>query len=153
VVRRHIADAFWGEPGTEFAHGHTYAGNPVSAAAGLASIGEILERKLSENARKVGAHLVRRLEALRPLNVIGEIRGKGLMIGVELVLNPASKAPFPPGTDFGVRIGKACLQHGLLLRFDPHWIAFGPPLVVTEAEIDQMVAILEQSIRDVMREI
>ena len=151
VVRRHIADVFWGKPGAEFAHGHTYAGNPVAAAAGLASIGEILERKLPENARQVGAHLVTRLEALRSLGILGEIRGKGLMIGVELVRDPATKTPFPAGAEFGVRVGKRCLANGLLLRFDPHWIAFGPPLIVSEADIDQMVAILEQSIREVLR--
>ena len=153
VVRRHIAEVFWGEEGTEFAHGHTFAGNPVACAAGLASIGELLERRLPENARRVGAHLVQRLEGLHSLGIMGEIRGKGLMIGVELVRDPATKTPFPPRTNLGVRIGKRCLQHGLLLRFDPHWIAFGPPLIVTEQDVDQMVAILEQSIREVMREL
>ena len=153
VVRQPIAEVFWGKPGTEFAHGHTYAGNPVASAAGLASIGEILERKLPENARKVGAHLVQRLEGLRPLGIIGEIRGKGLMIGVELVRDPTTKTPFPPDVQIGVRIGKRALANGLLIRFDPHWIAFGPPLVVTDAEIDQMVAILEQSIREVLGEL
>ena len=52
-----------------------------------------------------------------------------------------------------MRIGKRAMQNGLLIRFDPHWIAFGPPLIVTEAEIDQMVAILEQSAREVLREL
>ncbi len=153
VVRDHVAAAFWGAPGTEFAHGHTYAGNPVSCAAGLASIREILDRRLPENARRVGAHLVKRLEALRPLGIIGDIRGKGLLIGVELVKDAAAKTPFPPGVDIGLRIGKQALWNGLLLRFDPHWIAFGPPLVVTEADIDQMMDILEQSIREVLREV
>jgi adenosylmethionine-8-amino-7-oxononanoate aminotransferase len=153
VLRRHVAEVFWGKPGTEFAHGHTYAGNPVACAAGLASIGEILDRKLPENARRVGAHLVRRLEALRPLGVIGEIRGKGLMIGVELVRDPATRAPFPAETPLGLTLGKRCLANGLLLRYDPHWIAFGPPLVVTESDVDRMVAILEQSLREVLREL
>jgi len=58
LVREPIAQAFWGAPGTEFAHGHTYAGNPVSCAAGLASIREIVERRLPENAKRVGAYLV-----------------------------------------------------------------------------------------------
>jgi L-2,4-diaminobutyrate transaminase len=53
----------------------------------------------------------------------------------------------------GLRIGKQALANGLLIRYDPHWIAFGPPLIVTEADIDQMVAILEQSIREVLREL
>jgi adenosylmethionine-8-amino-7-oxononanoate aminotransferase len=153
ILRKPIADAFWGVPGTELAHGHTYAGNPVASAAGLASVREILDRQLPENARRVGAHLVQRLEGLRPLGIVGDIRGKGLMIGVELVQDPATKTPFPPAVQIGRRIGKQCLRNGLLLRFDPHWIAFGPPLVVTEPDIDAMVAILEQSIREVLREV
>ena len=153
LVSDKVAHTFWGAPGTEFAHGHTYAGNPVSSAAGLASVREILERKLPENARTVGAHLVQRLEALRPLGIIGDIRGKGLMIGVEFVQDPATKRQFAAGTNIGLRIGTRALHNGLLLRYDPHWIAFGPPLIVTTADIDQMVAILEQSIREVLREL
>jgi adenosylmethionine-8-amino-7-oxononanoate aminotransferase len=153
LVREHVAQAFWGAPGTEFAHGHTYAGNPVSCAAGLASIREILERKLPENAKRVGAHLVKRLEGLRSFGIIGDIRGKGLLIGVEFVKDPSTKEQFPKGVNIGLRIGKRALHNGLLLRFDPHWLAFGPPLIVTEQDIDQMVAILEQSIREVLREL
>ena len=153
MVSDKVAQTFWGAPGTEFAHGHTYAGNPVAAAAGLASIREIVERKLPDNARRVGAHLVRRLERLRAFGIVGEIRGKGLMIGMELVKDPATKQPFPPETKIGVRIGKQALQNGLLLRFDPHWIAFGPPLVASETDVDQMVDILELSMREVLREV
>lgn len=154
VVREPIARAFWGEPGTELAHGHTYAGNPVACAAGLASIREIVERKLAENARKVGAHLVARLQQkLTPLGVVGDIRGKGLMIGVELVQDPATRRLFPAETKFGLKVGRRCMQNGLLLRFDPHWVAFGPPLVITEQDADRMVDILEQSMREVLREL
>ncbi|MGE5849769.1 MAG: aspartate aminotransferase family protein [Candidatus Methylomirabilota bacterium] len=153
IVRDHVAASFWGAPGSEFAHGHTYAGNPVSCAAGLASIREILDRNLPENARHVGAYLVERLQGLSSLGIIGEIRGKGLLIGVEFARDPATKAPFPPGVNIGLRIGKQALRNGLLLRFDPHWIAFGPPLIVSTRDIDTMVAILEQSIREVLREL
>ena len=153
MVSDRVAATFWGAPGSEFAHGHTYAGNPVACAAGLASIREILERRLADNARRVGAHLVQRLEGLRPFGIVGEIRGKGLMIGMELVQDPTTKTPFPPETKIGIRIGKQALQNGLLLRFDPHWIAFGPPLVVSEVEVDQMVDILELSMREVLREL
>ena len=153
LVRDKVARAFWGEPGTEFAHGHTYAGNPVSCAAGLASVREILERKLPQNAQRVGAYLVKRLEGLRSLGIIGDIRGKGLFIGVEFVKDPATKTPFPPEVKLGLRIGRQALRNGLLLRFDPHWLAFGPPLIVTESDIDQMVEILERSIREVLREL
>jgi adenosylmethionine-8-amino-7-oxononanoate aminotransferase len=153
MVRDHVAAAFWGAPGTEFAHGHTYAGNPLSCAAGLASIEEIVSRRLAENARDVGAYLVKRLEKLRDFGIVGDIRGKGLLIGVEFVKDPVTKAPFPPGVNIGLRIGKRALENGLLLRFDPHWLAFGPPLIVTERDVDAMVERLEQSIREVLRDL
>jgi len=154
VVREPIARAFWGAPGTELAHGHTYAGNPVACAAGLASIREIVERQLPEHARRVGAHLAARLrEQLTPLGVVGDIRGRGLMLGVELVQDPATRTPFPAETKFGLRVGRRCLHHGLLLRFDPHWVALGPPLTITEQDADQMVAILAQSVREVLRDL
>jgi adenosylmethionine-8-amino-7-oxononanoate aminotransferase len=75
------------------------------------------------------------------------------MIGVEFVEDPATKRPFPADTKLGLRIGKQALRNGLLLRFDPNWIAFGPPLIVTETDIDRMVEILELSIREVLREV
>jgi adenosylmethionine-8-amino-7-oxononanoate aminotransferase len=75
------------------------------------------------------------------------------MIGVELVQDPVTKRPFPPAVPFGLRVGKRCLDHGLLLRFDPHWVAFGPALIVTAAEVDQMVDILALSVREVLREL
>jgi adenosylmethionine-8-amino-7-oxononanoate aminotransferase len=154
VVREPIARVFWGEPGTELSHGHTYAGNPVACAAGLASVREIVERQLPENARRVGAHLVARLEqTVRPLGVVGDIRGKGLMIGVELVRDPSTRQPFPAETAFGLKVGRRCMHNGLLLRFDPHWVAFGPPLVITEEDADLMVAILAQSVREVLAEV
>jgi adenosylmethionine-8-amino-7-oxononanoate aminotransferase len=153
IVREPIARAFWGAPGTELAHGHTYAGNPVACAAGLASIREIVERGLPDNARAVGAHLMRRLERLRLLGVVGDIRGQGLMIGVELVQDPITRAPFPAERALGLKLGRRCMHHGLLLRFDPHWVAFGPPLIVSTHDADRMVDILEQSLREVLREL
>jgi adenosylmethionine-8-amino-7-oxononanoate aminotransferase len=153
IVRDHVAETFWGAPGSEFAHGHTYAGNPVACAAGLASVGEIVERRLPDNAARVGAHLVRRLEGLRDTGIVGDIRGKGLLIGVELVEDPATRRRFRPGIDIGLRIGRRALHHGLLVRYDPHWIAFGPPLCITESDADQMVDRLELAVRDVLREL
>ena len=67
--------------------------------------------------------------------------------------DPPTKRLFAPAVKLGLRIGKQALANGLLIRYDPHWIAFGPPLIVSEADIDQMVAILEQSVREVLCEL
>jgi adenosylmethionine-8-amino-7-oxononanoate aminotransferase len=151
AFRDHVAAAFWGdeESHVEFAHGHTYGGNPVACAAGLASIGEIEERDLPRRARELGARLVQRLEAVQDMGVVGDIRGKGLLIGVEFVKDPATKEPFSPDLKFGVQVGRRALENGLVLRFDPDWVAFAPPLVMTDAELEQMMDIFAESVRQV----
>jgi adenosylmethionine-8-amino-7-oxononanoate aminotransferase len=148
-----VQKAFWGpeEANIEFSHGHTYGGNPVASAAGVACVKEILERDLCGHARKMGEYLLGKLEALKDLKVIGEIRGKGLLIGVEFVKDLESKEPFGSDVGFGVRVGKLALKKGLLIRSDPNWIALAPPLIIVEDEIDRMVAVLEESMREVLR--
>ncbi|MDA1015577.1 MAG: aspartate aminotransferase family protein [Planctomycetota bacterium] len=142
-----VADAFWGDPAVNpgFLEGHTFEGNPLSSAVGLAVLDEIVERDLCANVRKVGAHLRRGFEALQAKHdCIGDIRGKGLFQCIEFVADRNTRRQFDP--PIGQTIGKHVLAHGLLTRFDPHWIAFGPPLIVTEKQIDDMLALLDQSI-------
>jgi adenosylmethionine-8-amino-7-oxononanoate aminotransferase len=153
ICRRGLADAFWGPPGENpgFVEGHTNEGNPVSCAAGLAVLQEILERDLCANARTQGARLRAGFERLaKKHGIIGDIRGKGLLQGIEFVLDPATKKPFATHLAFGVRVGRRALENGLLCRFDPNWIAFGPPLISTAEQIDEMVAILDRSLGDVL---
>jgi adenosylmethionine-8-amino-7-oxononanoate aminotransferase len=155
ICREPIADAFWGpiseNPG--FVEGHTFEGNPISCAAGIAVLREIIERDLCANARTQGARLRTGFERLaKKYGVIGDIRGKGLFLGMEFVKNLATKERFAAETAFGVQVGKRALANGLLCRFDPHWLAFGPPLVVTAEQIDEMVAILDRSIGEVLEQ-
>jgi 4-aminobutyrate aminotransferase-like enzyme len=82
--------------------------------------------------------------------VIGDIRGKGLLQGIEFVRDPASKTPFGAEVGFGVRVGRQCLANGLLCRFDPNWLAFGPPLVVTAEELEEMLGVLDRSLGEVL---
>jgi len=117
-------------------------------------LGEIVERDLCGNARLQGARLRSGLEALaKKYPVIGDIRGKGLLQGVEFVRDPATREPFPAEVALGVKVGRRALRNGLLTRFDPHWLALGPPLVTTAGEIDEMLAILEQSLVGALGEI
>jgi adenosylmethionine-8-amino-7-oxononanoate aminotransferase len=156
ICRQPIADAFWGPAGENpgFVEGHTFEGNPISCAAGLAVLGEILERDLCGNARVQGERLRAGFARLaRKHGVIGDIRGKGLFLGMEFVRDPATKERFPAETGIGLRVGRRALANGLLCRFDPHWLAFGPPLVVTAEQIDEMVAILDRSLAEVLAEL
>lgn len=81
---------------------------------------------------------------------MGEVRGKGLLRGVEFVRDPATKQPFPDEVAFGVRVGKQAQRNGLIVRCDPHWLALAPPLVTSDAELDEMLAILERSVEEVL---
>jgi len=153
ICRRPIADAFWGpvaqNPG--FVEGHTFEGNPISCAAGLAVLREILENDLCANARSQGQRLRAGLERLAEKHpVIGDVRGKGLFQGIEFVRDHATKERFPAEVSFGVRVGRRALDHGLLCRFDPHWIALGPALVTTADQVDEMVSMLDRSLGEVL---
>src|SRR5215470_13316832 len=153
ICRQPIADQFWGpiasNPG--FVEGHTFEGNPISCAAGVAVLREILERDLCANARAQGERLRSGFESLaRKYGVIGDVRGKGLLQGIEFVRDVATKERFGPGQEIGVRIGKRALEHGLICRFDPHWIAFGPALISTAEQIDEMVAVLDRSMGEIL---
>src|SRR6516165_10917102 len=121
ICRRPIADAFWGplsrNPG--FVEGHTFEGNPIACAAGIAVLQEILERDLCANARKQGERLRGHFENMACKHgVIGDIRGKGLFLGMEFVRDPAKKERFPNDLAFGVKVGRRALENGLLCRFD-----------------------------------
>jgi adenosylmethionine-8-amino-7-oxononanoate aminotransferase len=153
ICRRPIADAFWGpiaeNPG--FVEGHTFEGNPLSCAAGIAVLREILERDLLANARAQGERLRAGFERLAAkYAVIGDLRGKGLFQGIEFVRDRKTKERFPAETALGVQVGRRALQNGLLCRFDPHWLAFGPPLIATAEQIDEMVDVLDRSLGEVL---
>jgi adenosylmethionine-8-amino-7-oxononanoate aminotransferase len=155
ICRRHIADAFWG-PSAEnpgFVEGHTFEGNPLACAAAIAVLESIFEDDVLANVRAQGARLRGNFQRLATkYSVIGDIRGKGLFQAIEFVADRATRARFPVGRELGTAVGRRALEHGLLCRFDPHWIAFGPPLVTTAEQIDEMVAILDRSLEEVLDE-
>ncbi len=84
--------------------------------------------------------------------VIGDIRGKGLLQGIEFVKDVRTKERFPTNPGFGLQVGRRALANGLLCRFDPHWLAFGPALNVTEGQLDEMLAVLDKSMGEVLNE-
>jgi adenosylmethionine-8-amino-7-oxononanoate aminotransferase len=151
IVRKPIADAFWGpidkNPG--FVEGHTFEGNPVSCAAGIAVLREILDNDLCGNARQQGGRLRKGYQKLADkYGIVGDIRGKGLLQGIEFVKNAKTKERFT--NNIGQQIGRKALANGLLCRFDPHWLAFGPALTVTGEQIDEMLAVLDRSMAEVL---
>ncbi len=144
IAREDMAAAFWGEPeaGIQFAHGHTFAGNPLAAAVGIAVIDEIVEKQLDKRAEVNGEYLTRKLECLRKYGVIREVRGKGILRGVELT-NAA----------IGPVLKRTALKNGLILRVDPSWFAVSPALVATQSDLDEMCELIEKSLVEALEEI
>jgi adenosylmethionine-8-amino-7-oxononanoate aminotransferase len=143
--------AFWGEEGDniQFAHGHTFGGNPVAAAAGLAVLEVIEKDNLIANGAAIGALIRERVRSgVESLGILGEVRGKGCLVGVEFVQDMVRREPFPPERRFGKRVERRLLDAGLILRCDPDWIAFGPPLTTTTAQAEEMVNVFLRCVRE-----
>ncbi len=143
-----IQAAFLGdsESGREFFHGHTYGGNPVACSAGIAAVRQILEQDLVQNAKAVGGYLRAKLNAMAATYpLIGEARGAGLLQGIELVKDRATKEQFSNAKP-GKMIGRAAKERGLILRDGSHFVVLAPPLIVTEKDVDEICDILEECI-------
>ncbi|MEO7651002.1 MAG: aspartate aminotransferase family protein [Bryobacteraceae bacterium] len=152
IAREDMAEAFLGAPkdNRNFSHGHTFAGNPLACAVGIAVIDEILEQDLCAKAERLGNYLAARLESLKKLGVVREIRGKGVLRGVELVKDTRTMQPFP---ELGTALKKTSLENGIILRVDPSWFAVCPPLIAEEADLDEMCALVEKSLREALERV
>jgi 4-aminobutyrate aminotransferase len=128
------------------AHATTFGGNPVAVAAALATL-DLLESELIENAIRVGDHLMSRLRDLpKRCPVAGDVRGLGLMIGMELVRDQASKERAPELRD---QLVSMCFERGLLLLgAGPNTIRLCPPLVITKDQADFAVDTIEECLRE-----
>jgi 4-aminobutyrate aminotransferase len=130
------------EPG---AHASTFGGNPVCVAAALQTI-ELLERELVDNAARVGAHMKSRLDEFpRKFPMVGDVRGLGLMLGIEIVRDQKTRERAP---EFRDRLVRMCFERGLLiLGAGPNSIRLSPPLVITKDQADAAVDVLEECLR------
>jgi adenosylmethionine-8-amino-7-oxononanoate aminotransferase len=145
IAREDMADAFWGRPEDEiqFAHGHTFAGNPLACAVGIAVVDEIVEKGLAQRAGRMGEYLAGKLEELKKYGVVREVRGKGILRGVELVKDTQSMEPYP---ELGKALSRTALENGLIMRIDPTWFAVAPALIASKAEIDEMCCLIDRSL-------
>ncbi|PTE23655.1 aminotransferase [Cereibacter changlensis JA139] len=148
-----FSDRIWGamaEDGSRwFTSGFTYSGHPVACAAALKNI-EIIEREdLLGNAMRVGALFEERMHALEALPLVGEVRGRKLMICVENVADKATKRLLPDDLDVGTRIADACEAMGLIVRPLGHLNVMSPPLTLTASDVELVGDMLETAIRQV----
>ncbi len=139
-----VAKARVMERWTRGAHGNTYGGNPLCCAAALATL-DLVEREYAANAAAVGDYFMDRLRELQDRHhVIGEVRGRGLMIGMELVRDRTSRVPFRELAD---AVLHRAFHNGLiLLSCGASTVRFMPPLLITRADVDEALSILEPSL-------
>ncbi len=135
-VYKTIAD---GAGSSAVGHGYTYSAHPVSAAVGLEVL-RLYEDGLLENGRKAGARLMAGLKRLKDHPLVGDVRGRGMLAAVELVVDKERKTPLPAAADPARRIFDRAWENGLVIRaFANGVLGYAPPLCCTEAEIDAIV--------------
>lgn len=131
-----------------FAHGFTYSGHPVAAAVALRNLQLFEERGLVAHAAAVGVHFQRRLQALLELPFVGDVRGRGLIGGVELAIDRASRERFDAHAKAAFRVVALALEEGLIVRALPgDTIAICPPLVISLTEVDELFDRLQRALQ------
>jgi adenosylmethionine-8-amino-7-oxononanoate aminotransferase len=139
--------------GVPFLAGHTMDLNPVSCAGALEVIRTVERQDLVSHSRRVGEHLLRRLHELLEFDIVGDVRGKGLMCGLELVRDKATKEPFPPATKASLRFQDEAMRRGLVLFHCTgcvegtagDMLLVTPPLIITPEQVDEMIDILKET--------
>jgi len=136
--------------GRYFTNGYTYSGHPVCCAAALKNI-EIMQREnIFENASMVGDYFGEQLKSLTDLPIVGEVRGHRLMQCVEYVSNKQTRADFPETIDIGKVISDIADKKGLMVRPIGNLNVMSPPLVISNEEVDFIVATLRASTLEAM---
>jgi len=152
IARDDIVEAVLDNGG--FIHGHTYAGNPLACAAGLAVIDEIERENLTENSALMGEKLAENLRSLmQKYSIIGDVRGKGLLAAFELMSDRATKAPLPKGLNAYNRLVDIAYEKGLIIYSrrtrgglaGDHFLVC-PPMITTEAQLGEITDLLDASL-------
>ena len=154
VVNRRIEEAF--EKNADFGgaimHGYTYSGHPVGCAAAIASLNIVRDENLPENARVQGQYLLERLQPMvDKYPSVGDVRGKGLMLALDLVADKETREPINPEGEFASDIAAVTRREGVLVRPVGTKIILSPPLVFSQENCDQVAAALNTAFSEVDR--
>ncbi len=121
-------------------HGYTYSAHPVAAAAALATLDLLEELDVPGHAGRVGAHLQQRLaDFTERFDCVGDVRGIGLMAGIEMVSDKAARTPMPRSSDLPQRVAREAYRRGLMVRISGPNLILSPPLVISREEVDFLV--------------
>lgn len=151
ITTERIYEAFLGEfeEMKTFFHGHSYTGNPLACASAIANLEVFEAERTLEHVRKAAVFLHREMESFHRLRHVGDIRQCGLMVGIELVLKRDTREPFPVVEKMGSTVCFLARKKGMILRPLGDVIVFMPPLSSSLDDLEQMVEILRESIREV----
>ncbi|MBI5345252.1 MAG: aminotransferase class III-fold pyridoxal phosphate-dependent enzyme, partial [Deltaproteobacteria bacterium] len=130
-----------------FFHGHTYTGNPLGCAAAIASLDIFEKERVLEKLHEKSSLLETLLERLKPLAHVGDVRQRGIMAGIELVKDKATKEPYSPKERMGFKVSMEARKYGLIIRPLGDTIVIMPPLSVKKTELKRIVKIVYNCIR------
>ena len=150
VVAPEIYEALkeFNKAGGNFGHGFTNSGHPVGVAIALEAIRIYEEMNVVEHVRKLGARLKGHFDALAAASpIIGEVRGAGLMLGIEIVADKETRAPFDPHLQAGMQFDRIAYDNGLIARCMGDVLGFSPPLIVTEDDVDEIADKVARSLK------
>jgi 4-aminobutyrate--pyruvate transaminase len=151
VLKPEIYDAVneFNKAGGSFGHGFTNSGHPVGVAVALEAIAIYNEMNVVEHVRKTGARLRGHFEAMADrFPIIGDVRGSGLMLGIEIVADRDSRTPFDPALQAGLTFDQIAYDNGLIGRCMGDTLGFSPPLIVTEKDVDEIAERCEKSLKE-----
>jgi 4-aminobutyrate--pyruvate transaminase len=129
-----------------FGHGFTYGGHPVACAVGVEALKIYAERDIIAHVKRVSPVFLAALEEARAHPLVGDVRGIGLIAGVEVVADKRTREPFPAALKAGLAVQKGCEEEGLIVRAIGDRIAFTPPLIITEDEAREIGARLRRGL-------
>jgi len=131
-------------------HGYTYSAHPVAAAAALATLKVLVDDDVPGHVARVGPAFQQRLRGLvGRVPFVGDVRGRGLMTCIEMVADPATKAPLPKTSDLPARVARAAYRRGLMVRVSGGNMILSPPLVIGTEEIGLLCERLEAAFDEV----
>jgi adenosylmethionine-8-amino-7-oxononanoate aminotransferase len=137
-----------------FQHGFTYSGHPTACAVGLRNLQILEDEHLIERAAEQGAYLLKRLQDLRSHEIVGDVRGLGLVAAVELVRDRTTKQLFDASAGAARRVWLAALEEGVIVRpLTGDVVAMSPPFVISNEQIDKIVSVLDRAITRVEKEL
>ena len=161
ITREEIYSSIY-EKSPSFVHGHTYGGNPLSCAVALAVQNYVEKHDLVSRCARMGDLMLEKLKALYNLPIVGEVRGKGLIIGLEFVADKQKRTPFDPKEGVTSLVVNQAFERGVLLMpgtpgliegVAGDHICISPPFTITESEVDEIVRVVTETIAQVSKDL